>query len=402
MRFLAKLGVPQAVLPPHPRPALNELRRLGFEGSDARVLQAASRSPGLLTRLSSASAMWTANAATVIPASDSADGKLHLAVANLTAMAHRSIEAAETHRILTRIFADRTYFTVHPALPTYLGDEGAANHLRLDNGRHAQHLFAWGRSLQTQAGPSRYTARQTLEASQALARVCTLHESRATFWQQHPSGIDHGAFHSDVLAVSNSDVLLLHELAFVQHGALLESLTRNLDGQFSYCLASSDELPVAEAVESYPFNSQLVSLPGGGMALVAPAEAQHSERCRAFLERAVLEIPALRRVHYIDVNASMNNGGGPACLRLRVLLSEAEKRAVTARVFLDDALYTQLVAWVEKHYRDRLVQRDLADPKLTEESTVALDELTQLMQIGSVFDFQTTSTPRRDDANGGP
>jgi succinylarginine dihydrolase len=89
-----------------------------------------------------------------------------------------------------------------------------------------------------------------------------------------------------------------------------------------------------------------------------------------------------------DVKQSMRNGGGPACLRLRVVLSEAERAALTGRVLLNEALYSDLTAWVNRHYRDRLATDDLADPQLATEVLTALDELTQLLNIGSVYPFQ--------------
>src|SRR5579871_2761022 len=101
MRFVHDLGVAQAVLPPHDRPSLASLRRLGFRGSDEEVIARAAEGDGLLLRqCSSASAMWTANAATVAPSSDTADGRVHFVPANLQQMFHRSIETPTTTRIL--------------------------------------------------------------------------------------------------------------------------------------------------------------------------------------------------------------------------------------------------------------------------------------------------------------
>ena len=94
------------------------------------------------------------------------------------------------------------------------------------------------------------------------------------------------------------------------------------------------------------------------------------------------------RVEYVDLRQSMQNGGGPACLRLRVPLSDAEAAALGARVQFSSALDGELVAWVERHYRDRLVPADLGDPQLTRESFRALDELTGILQLGSIYDFQ--------------
>jgi succinylarginine dihydrolase len=71
-----------------------------------------------------------------------------------------------------------------------------------------------------------------------------------------------------------------------------------------------------------------------------------------------------------------------------VPLSDEEANALSAGVLLDDALDAALRAWVARHYRDRLVASDLADPALAREGMVALDELTQLLGMPSVYDFQ--------------
>jgi succinylarginine dihydrolase len=148
------------------------------------------------------------------------------------------------------------------------------------------------------------------------------------------------------------------------------------------------ELPLADAVRTYPFNSQLLTKPDGTMTLAAPMEVKDSTAAHHFLCRAMEEVEPINEILYLDVNASMNNGGGPACLRLRVELSDLEKQAVNGRVFLDDALHQDLTAWVTRHYRDRLTFADLSDPNLLTETRTALDELTQLLQLGSIYDFQ--------------
>ena len=392
-RFVRGLGVAQAVLPPHPRPRLSTLRRLGFHGSDEDVLAAAAHGDGLLLRLvSSAAAMWTANAATVVPSADAEDGRAHLVPANLAQMFHRSIEADTTRDVLRAIFADEARFVVHEPLPsvTQLADEGAANHTRLATPGHAGvHLFAWGRRAWGEGrAPTRFPARHTLEASQALARLGRVAPSHALFPQQHPDGIDAGSFHTDVLAVGNESLLLAHELAFSDLDGLERELRAKLGDALRVVRASERELPVADAVGSYPFNSELVTLPGGAMAIVAPADAGENPRARAFLERVVAGDNPVTAVHYMDLRQSMNNGGGPACLRLRVPLEDAEIAALSGRVVLDDALERDLAEWIERSYRDRLVPADLADPRLAREAMTALDELTRILRLGSVYDFQ--------------
>jgi succinylarginine dihydrolase len=393
MRFVASLGVGQAVLPPQPRPSLRTLRALGFTGTDETVVRrAAKQSEQLLRLVSSASAMWTANAATVAPSEDTQDGRLHLTPANLEAMFHRQLEAFTTHALLARIFEDARHFTVHAPLPggIHFADEGAANHTRLAvPGRPAVHLFAWGRSsFHPSDVPSRFPARQTREASEALARLHALASEACLFPQQAPAGIDAGAFHTDVLAVGNDNFLLLHALAFLETEGLLKTLQAKLGPAFQYVLASEKELRVSDAVEAYPFNSQVLTLPGGGMCILAPIESQERPAARAFLERVLEEDNPVKALHYLDVRESMNNGGGPACLRQRIRLTDEERRAVKARVFYDEALHQELEAWVRRHYRERLAPDDLRDPALAVESMAALDALTGILRLGSVYDFQ--------------
>ncbi len=399
MRFVAGLGAGQAVLPPHPRPSLRTLRALGYVGTDEQVLSRVAREDEHLLRLcSSAAAMWTANAATCAPSSDTADGRMHLTVANLQAMFHRVLEAETTCSVLRSIFADEARFAVHAPLPGggHFADEGAANHIRLSvPGRPAMHVLAWGRSTwHPVKGPDRFPARQTLEASHALARLHQLHPDHCLFPQQAPSGIDGGAFHTDVLAVGNDAFLMLHEEAFVGAESVLRSLRDALGDAFRWVMASSRELPVTEAVFGYPFNSQVLTLPDGTMCIVAPIESRQRPQPRAFLERVLAEDNPVKQLHYLDVRESMNNGGGPACLRQRIRLTDEERAAVRARVFLDQALASELEGWIRRHYRDRLLQRDLADPALARESMTALDELTRILGLGSVYDFQQTAGGR--------
>lgn len=396
MRMVSSLGVQQAVLPPHPRPSLAALRLWGFRGRDEEIIAAAAKAhDGLLLRLvSSASAMWTANAATIAPSLDSDDGRVHLAVANLAAMTHRSLEAPVTESILRSIFADEAFFEVHSALPgqAAMGDEGAANHTRLATSRGVIHLFAWGRRAGVDRdpdGPKRFVARQSLEGSMAVARLLGVAGDRALFARQSAAGIDAGGFHTDVLAVGNERVFLLHEHAFANRAPLVAHLKKTLGDELCVIEASEAELPAESAIRCYPFNSQLLTLPDGTMTIVAPAEAERDVPCKRFLDRVVADTTnPVSAVRFVDLRESMQNGGGPACLRLRVALTASERAAIKAKVFGTTALFVELESWVTRHYRDRLRPEDLTDPVLARESMTALDELTQILHLGSVYDFQ--------------
>jgi succinylarginine dihydrolase len=382
-RFLAKLGVAQALLPPPLRPNLRALRRLGFAGVSRDVLPRALRvAPELLALTGSSSSMWAANAATVAPSCDTADGRVHFTPANLSSMFHRSLEAESTTATLRAIFADNERFVVHDPLPAgaLFADEGAANHTRLATSRAVLHVFGWGRAADDTAAPRAFPARQTREASVACARLHGLCEDQLLFLQQAPEGIDRGAFHSDVLCVGNEHLLLVHELCFAGAASLAEIRNR-LGDEFELVVATNAELPLSDAVHAYPFNSQLVSLPEGGMAIVAPEESLGTPSARAFLERVLEERNAVRAVHYVDVNGSMKNGGGPACLRLRVPLTEDEALAIPARVVLDDALYEAVRDWILRHYRDRVTPADLGDPDFFDENRRALGELSTILNV---------------------
>jgi succinylarginine dihydrolase len=414
MRLVRDLGAAQAVLPPHDRPSLAALRRLGFHGADEEVIAAAGADDGFYLRVcSSASAMWVANAATVAPSSDTADGRVHLTVANLRHMFHRSLEPPTTRRVLRAIFADPSRFVVHDPLPggDQLADEGAANHLRIATSRGAAHVFAWGRYAWDRgrsaaglhldegagAGPRRHPARQTREASLAVSRLHRLDPERCFFPRQHPLGIDAGAFHTDVMAVACGRLLMVHELAFCERGERgdrgdgrpwMDDLRRLLGDELFVVRASSEELPPSSAVSAYPFNSQLLAVGDDAIAIVAPDDARADPQARAFLERVLASGGPVRSLHFVDVRQSMHNGGGPACLRLRVVLSDDEARALSANVVLTDALHDALRAWIGRHYRDRLAPADLADPSLAREGMTALDELTALLRLGPIYDFQ--------------
>jgi succinylarginine dihydrolase len=394
MRALKARGFAQAVLPPHERPAVGALRALGFAGSDAAVIAAAARdAPRLLAACSSAAAMWVANAATVSPSADTADGRVHFTPANLVSHFHRSLEAPVTTRVMRAIFADAARFVVHDPLPAapQLGDEGAANHTRFGAaGERGVELFVYGRAALDEAGaaPRRFPARQTREASMAVARRHGLDPARVIFAQQHPDAIDAGVFHNDVIAVGHDKVLFCHERAFVDQARVMAVLAAKVGAGFVPVVVTDADVGLADAVATYLFNSQLLTRPDARLLLVAPAECREHPRVREFLDRLVTAGGPIAEVLMFDLKQSMENGGGPACLRLRVALTDAERASIGARVFLDDTLAGDLDGWIRRHYRDRLAPADLADPTLYDESRRALDELTTMLRLPAVYPFQ--------------
>jgi len=396
MKALADLGMIQGVLAPQARPDVDALRRLGFSGSDANVLQqAAKQAPAIFQACCSASSMWTANAATVSPSADTADGKVHFTPANLTNKYHRSLEPQVTGNILKATFANQQYFSHHNHLPDneHFGDEGAANHTRLcrQYGERGVELFVYGRYAfdKSKPAPVKFPARQTFEASQAVARLHGLSDDNVVFIQQNPDLIDQGVFHNDVISVGNQNVLFYHEQAFLNTDkAFAEIKQKYGTGDLHFIKVTTDQVGLQDAIKSYLFNTQLVTLANGDMAIIAPTDCEENPAVSAYLNELVTLNTPIKHIRYYDVKQSMRNGGGPACLRLRVAMNDTELAAVNQSTMMNDAQFERLNNWVDKHYRDRLSVDDLRDVALLNESRTALDELTQLLKLGSVYPFQ--------------
>jgi succinylarginine dihydrolase len=295
------------------------------------------------------------------------------------------------------MFGAQEHFVHHAALPSVaqFGDEGAANHTRFCRGygEPGVEFFVYGRSAfdTRYPAPQKYPARQTLEASQAVARLHGLSEEGVVYAQQNPAVIDQGVFHNDVIAVGNGELLFHHEDAFLDTPAVVAELQAKLakrGGRFQAISVPGAQVSVEDAVRSYLFNSQLLSRADGSMLLVVPQECHNNPRVWSYLQQLTQSGGPVAEVKVFDLKQSMQNGGGPACLRLRVALNEHELAAVNPGVILSAPLYETLTQWVERHYRDRLCESDLADPQLLNECRTALDELTRILDLGSVYPFQ--------------
>lgn len=383
MKLVASLGVPQGILPPLPRPDLTLLRQLGFTGTDQQVLEQVWREdPDLLLSASSASAMWTANAATVCPSADSLDGKVHLTPANLAFQFHRSLETAHTAAHLKTLF-NSPLFIHHAPLPSHasLGDEGAANHIRLGMDGPGIQIFVNGPPSGT-----RFPARHTRRASQSVAR---LHQVRQVlFLEQSPTAIDAGAFHNDVVSVGSADLLIAHQHSFTTP---LPDLQKQLP-DITILDVPESELPLNHAIATYLFNSQLVPV-GQDLHLIAPTQVRDHPQARATAERLVASGTRLKHVHYLDLTQSMRNGGGPACLRLRVPLKENELADLHPGFLYTPDLHAELTRCIDQHYRTELHPRDLADSNLLMESFDLVLTLARILRTPPVW-VDPNQTPR--------
>ena len=395
MRLLHDLGVKQAVLPPQERPSFNLLNSLGFKGDIKDILKDAYDSaPEIFSASYSASSMWAANMATISPSIDCLDSRVHITPANLCSNLHRFIETQFSSLVLSKIFSDPNYFVMHRALPNVptLGDEGAANYVRLAKSHNSKGLeiFVYGQKAWTLgAKPEKYPARQTYEASESIVRKHNLDPRHTILLQQNPNAIDAGAFHNDVVSVGNENVFLFHEKAFYEPKVALENIKSHCrDFDLHLIEVLEQELSLEDAIKSYLFNSQIVTLSKDHMALIAPEECTEIKGAKKVIDRILKEDNPITEVHYVNCRQSMQNGGGPACLRIRALLSVPEFKAIHQGIIFNAKLYKSLKKWIENNYREKLSHEDLCDPNLIKESYNALDELSKILKLGNIYRFQ--------------
>jgi succinylarginine dihydrolase len=368
MRSTLALSLKQGVFLPHRRPDRDWLAELGTRVETVP--------DSLRPAAFSASAMWAANAATVSPAPDTGDGRCHLTVANLRTMAHRSHEWPGTLAQLRLAFADAAHFVVHPPIPPAFGDEGAANHMRLGaaHGAAGVEIFVYG--LRGGAFP----ARQHVEASRGIARLHGLDPDRTLFVAQSEEAIAAGAFHNDVVAVANENVLFAHEQAFEDRDGFYAALERLVPG-IEIVEVPASVVSLQDAIRSYLFNAQLVTIAPGEMALVLPGEARETPGVWAWLEQMVAGNGPIRRLCVVDVRQSMANGGGPACLRLRVV---ADPATVDPRFLVDEARLDRIAECVATHWPEAIDPADLVEPGLAEAIEAAREALCRTLDLAEL------------------
>lgn len=369
MRANMARGLAQGYLLPLPRPNWHLSKALALDETAP---------PELVAAAWSASSMWTANAATVSPAPDTADGRCHLTPANLVTMVHRAQEWPDTKRQLEIAFGNREHFAVHDAVPPTFGDEGAANHMRLCS-KHDQsgvEVFVYGRP------GGKFPARQHEQASRAVARAHGLAPERAVFIEQSPVAIEAGAFHNDVVAVANEDVVFAHELAFADRQGAYDAM-RAAFPALQVVEVPDSAVSLAEAIRSYLFNAQLVTIPGGGgMALVVPEECRESASVWGWLEQMLAGNGPIREVWPVDVRQSMANGGGPACLRLRVV---ADPATVDQRFMLDEEKADRIEAVIDKYWPEKIDVWQIGDGDLAAQVIEARNTLLSVLNLDELI-----------------
>lgn len=373
MKMMHDLGYKQCIIPPQERPLINN-----FGDYQNMAINA------------SASSMWVANSSTVVPSVDTENGKLNLLTANLNFTHHRRIEAPQTYITLNKIFNDPSKFLIHSPLNSdgSLDDEGAANHTRFCNSYDEEglHFFVYGRSNDSsEETPSKYPARQTLEASKKVAEIMQI--TNAVFAQQSAESIDAGVFHHDVIGVGNKNLYFYHEKALANETEIISKLQDSFNGKLNFLCVKEHQVPLSLAVDTYLFNSQLIEYKDGHM-LIAPIRCRRNPLVRKYLQSIIGRNNPIKKVRYINLEQSLYNGGGPACLRLRVTMTESEFSALHPDIIFTDKLHLQLRKWVKHYYVGNLIYEDLFVPSYIKRCREALQELTNILDLGNIYPFQ--------------
>jgi len=373
MKLMHDLGYKQCIIPPQERPLLNDY--IDYQNMAINA---------------SASSMWVANSSTIAPSADTKNNKLNILTANLNFTHHRRIEAPQTHDILNKIFTDTSKFLIHCPLNSdgTLDDEGAANHTRFCNSYEEEglHFFVYGRSNnESEESPTKYPARQTLEASQKVAEELQI--KNAVFAQQSVESIDAGVFHHDVIGVGNKNLYFYHEKALQHEKESIENLKDLFKGDLNFIRVTEQQVPINVAVDTYLFNSQLVEYEDGHL-LLAPIRCRRNALVRKYIQSIVGKNKFIKKVRYINLEQSLHNGGGPACLRLRVAMTNSEYNSLHNGIKFTDTLHLRLRTWVKKYYETNLIYDDLFVPSYIKKCKLALNELTEILQLGNIYPFQ--------------
>ena len=392
MELLSRMGIEQFYLPPPERPNWDWLESIGFSGNRGDVLKRCfDEAPSLLSAAYSSAFMWTANAATVAPSCDTLDRKLHIVPANLCSNLHRGQEAFERRDQLREMFGPLDDVEVHESLPSVMAlrDEGAANHMRLcsRDGTKAIHVFVYGPSDEPQS--TKFISRQSELAARQVACCLRLNRDDCGFVQQMPRAIDAGVFHNDVIAMSNGNMMIYHEHAFEnsEHvvGMIREKFISKAAEPFIGLPVTESELPLEEAVRTYLFNSQLISIEAQDMALICPLQCVQSPAVSALLDRWILDQSnPIRKVHYCSLDQSMKNGGGPGCLRLRAMLDGPQIAKMGNHHRVTDHRIEQLRSLVVASFSGALTLSDLVRLDFAEQAIATAKKIAAMSKCGWV------------------
>jgi len=114
------------------------------------------------------------------------------------------------------------------------------------------------------------------------------------------------------------------------------------------------------------------------MTLVVPSECQDNQPVWNWLQQMLAGNGPIRHVKVVDVRQSMANGGGPACLRLRVV---ADPATVDPRFMLDDAKAEAMEKVVAEFWPEQINPADIGSESLAATIRTARAQMLDLLGL---------------------
>ena len=316
------------------------------------------KGPKYLSTISSSSFMWMANSATVSPSVDHKDNKLHITPSNLALTPHRSLEINQTQFLFSELFNNTDQFRVHLPSPNYFRDEGAANHIRFapsleSKGLHLMVYSCESEQIEKDVTDS-FPGRQTKEASKFIIQQQGVSDSQVVFAKQNSDSVQQGIFHNDVISSGHLDLFITHELAFEDTNLVINDLQSKYYAlhkeNLNVVVIKESMLSIKECVLTYFFNMQIISPNSNDMELILPMECLGNQRIQTVLTYIQEKEERIKDIHYVQLNESMKNGGGPACLRLRLQLTMPQWTVIPSKFKFNDKLYKDLIEIIQTNY----------------------------------------------------
>ena len=357
MKLLRDHGISQYVLPAYVRDYKGLVQGYynnqgDFEDNLKRLYD---ENLDIFSSFFSASSAWLANAWTMTPSIDSSDGRYHVSPASLNACFHRQLDVKQTIAILTNRLCSKTYITCHHPSPFF--DEGAANMIRLSAGGKGLYLFVSGSS-----DTKRFKSRHDKRSWQRLVSQHQLDPDYVIYLTQHPDAIDAGVFHNDVISFGVDDLLVVHENAFVDQPNYCDTILERYFSCFGTDLTliqiPDSILPLKDAVNSYFFNSQLVRKDDNRYLLLVPSRCKGLPVMDYFVSIVAKKWESQLEIMVCDVEESIKNGGGPACLRNSMDVYDDPKLIFDDRYLFTLEKYDDFVRLVNQYYPSSLELND--------------------------------------------
>ena len=189
------------------------------------------------------------------------------------------------------------------------------------------------------------------------------------------------------MATSHRNVWLHHEHAYIDADKTILEIEERFElvtqQSLHRCKITAAELPLCDAVSSYLFNGQLLPSDRGPelMTMLCPEQVRETPTALRAIESLIDSDGPIVACEFVELRESMNNGGGPACLRLRVPMNEANWKNLPGNLRFSETIADQLCRVIESTYPAKLETSDLTSLELVHQVKLAVQELNRVLSF---------------------